>query len=375
MRAAVLRGAGAGVEVEDVDLDAPHPGEVRVRVEAAGVCHTELHYISGDIGCPLPVVLGHEGVGVVEEVGAGVGDMVAGERVVFTWRPRCGECEYCVTGRPVMCVYGRVQASSGGLMDGTSRLHRGNEEIHHFLGVSCFAELAVVSRRAVVPIADDIPAAVAAVVGCAVVTGVGAVLNVAAQHGSIAGHPLLVVGAGGVGLSAVMGAHLLGAAPLVAVDVSADKLQLARRLGATDVVDASRLSEEEVAGTVRELTRGGAEVAVEAVGSASTLRQAFEALKPGGRVIAVGLSSAKTEASVPLNQLVQQQKHLVGSLYGSSNPAVDLPRLLELYRTGQLPLGQLVGETYPLEGLGTAYDKLRGGAVGRAVIDPSLVPA
>jgi Zn-dependent alcohol dehydrogenase len=375
MRAAVLRGAGAGVEVEDVDLDEPHPGEVRVRVEAAGVCHTELHYISGDIPCPLPVVLGHEGVGGVEEVGAGVTDMVAGERVVFTWRPRCGECEYCVTGRPVMCVYGRVQASSGGLMDGTSRLHRGDEEIHHFLGVSCFAERAVVSRRAVVPIADDIPAAVAAVVGCAVVTGVGAVLNVAARHGSIAGHPLLVVGAGGVGLSAVMGAHLLGAAPLVAVDVSAEKLRLARRLGATDVVDASRLPEEEVAGTVRELTRGGAEVAVEAVGSASTLRQAFEALKPGGRVIAVGLSSAKTEASVPLNQLVQQQKHLVGSLYGSSNPTVDLPRLLELYRTGQLPLGQLVGGTYPLEGLGTAYDGLRGGAVGRAVIDPSLVPA
>ncbi len=374
MKAAVLRYAGVGPEMEDVDLDAPHPGEVRVRVEAAGVCHTELHYISGEIPCPLPIVLGHEGVGVVEEVSSGVDDIVAGQRVVFTWRPRCGECEYCVTGRPVTCVYGRVQASSGGLMDGTSRLHRGNEEIHHFLGVSCFAERAVVSRRAVVPIAVDIPAPVAAVVGCAVVTGVGAVLNVAAQQGSIAGRPLLVIGAGGVGLSAVMGAHLLGASPLVAVDVSYDKLQLARRLGATDAVNASHMPEEEVAGTVRELTHGGAEIAVEAVGTTSTLRQAFEALRPGGMAIAVGLSSAKAEASVPLNALVQQQKHLVGSLYGSSNPSVDLPRLLELYRTGQLPLEQLVGETYPLEGLGTAYDGLRGGAVGRAIIDPSLVP-
>ena len=374
MKAAVLRYAGVGPEVEDVDLKAPHPGEVRVRVEAAGVCHTELHYISGEIPCPRPVVLGHEGVGVVEEVSSGVNDIVSGQRVVFTWRPRCGECEYCVTGRPVMCVYGRVQASSGGLMDGTSRLHRGNEEIHHFLGVSCFAERAVVSRRAVVPIAVDIPAPVAAVVGCAVVTGVGAVLNVAAQQGSIAGRPLLVIGAGGVGLSAVMGAHLLGASPLVAVDVSVDKLQLARRLGATDAVDASRVSEEEVAGTVRELTHGGADVAVEAVGTASTLRQAFEALKPGGMAIAVGLSSAKAEASVPLNALVQQQKHLVGSLYGSSNPSVDLPRLLELFRKGLLPLEQLVGETYPLEGLGRAYDGLRGGAVGRAIVDPSLVP-
>ena len=231
MKAAVLRYAGVGPEVEDVDLNAPHPGEVRVRVEAAGVCHTELHYISGEIACPRPVVLGHEGVGVVEEVGSGVNDIVSGQRVVFTWRPRCGECEYCVTGRPVMCVYGRVQASSGGLMDGTSRLHRGNEEIHHFLGVSCFAERAVVSRRAVVPIAVDIPAPVAAVVGCAVVTGVGAVLNVAAQQGSIAGRPLLVIGAGGVGLSAVMGAHLLGASPIVAVDLSVDKLQLALPVG------------------------------------------------------------------------------------------------------------------------------------------------
>jgi Zn-dependent alcohol dehydrogenase len=372
MKAAVFRGAGVEPDVEDVELDAPLPGEVRVRVEAAGVCHTELHYISGEIPCPLPVVLGHEGVGVVEEVSPGVDDVVPGDRVAFTWRPRCGECEYCVTGRPVMCVYGRVQASTGGLMDGTSRLRRGNEELHHFLGVSCFAEQAVVSRRAVVPIADDIPAAVAAVVGCAVVTGVGAVLNVAARQGSIAGRPLLVVGAGGVGLSAVMGAHLLGASPLVVVDVTADKLEVARRLGATDVVDASRVREEDVAGVVRELTHGGAEVAVEAVGSSSTLRQAFEALKPGGMVIAVGLSSAKAEVSVPINALVQQQKQLVGSLYGSSNPAVDLPRLLELYRRGQLPLEELAGEIYPLESLGTAYDGLRGGAVGRAIIDPSL---
>jgi Zn-dependent alcohol dehydrogenase len=359
--------------VEDVDLDAPHRGEVGVRVEAAGVCHTELHYISGEIPYPLPVVLGHEGAGVVEEVGAGVGDIVPGERVAFTWRPRCGECEYCVTGRPVMCVYGRVQASTGGLMDGTSRLRRGDEQVHHFLGVSCFAERAVVSRRAVVPIPADIPAGIAAIVGCAVVTGVGAVLNVAARHGSIAGHPFLVVGAGGVGLSAVMGACLSGAVPLVAVDVSPDKLRLARQLGATDVVDASRLPAADVASAIRELTHGGAEFAVEAVGSASTLKQAFEALKPGGVAIAVGLSSVKAEASVPINALVQQQKHLVGSLYGSSNPAVDLPRLLDLYRAGRLPLEKLIGETYPLEGVGAAYDGLQGGAVGRAIINPGLV--
>lgn len=372
MRAALLRRAGVDVIVEDVELDAPHPGEVLVRVEAAGVCHTELHYIAGEIPCLLPVVLGHEGVGVIEEMGPRITDLAVGERVVFTWRPRCGECEYCVTGRPVMCVYGKVQAASGGLMDGTSRLHQGDQEVHHFLGVSCFAERAVVSRRAVVPVGFDVPARVAAVAGCAVVTGVGAVLNVAAKNAPLAGRPVLIVGAGGVGLSAVMGARLLGAAPLVAVDVSAEKLRLASELGATDLLDVSAMAADDVAEAVGDITHGGAEVAVEAVGSGPTLRQAFAALKPGGMVVAIGLSSAKAEMRVPINELVQQQKQLVGSLYGSSNPAVDLRRLLELYRTGQLPIDRLVGKIYPLDGVARAYSALRGGAIGRAVIEPSL---
>ncbi|MGO9659127.1 MAG: zinc-binding dehydrogenase [Acidimicrobiales bacterium] len=374
MRAAVLRAPGSPVRVEDVDLAPPRPGELLVRVEAAGVCHTELHYMSGDIPCPLPIVLGHEGTGVVEETGAGVEDMAPGQRVAFTWRPRCGQCDYCVSGRPVMCVYGRLQARSGGLMDGTSRLHRGDEEVHHFLGVSCFAEYAVVSRRAVVPLPADIPAAIAAVAGCAVVTGVGAVVNVAAAHGSIAGRPMLVLGAGGVGLSAVMGAHLVGAAPVVVVDVARDKLDLAQRLGATDVVDASQVGPDEVVGAVQALTSGGAETAIDAVGSPATMAQAFAALRPGGTVIAVGLSSTSAAVAVPINELVQQQKHLVGSLYGSANPSLDLPRLLSLYRRGRLPLDQLLGATYPLDEVAKAYEELRAGAVGRAIVVPGLEP-
>ncbi|PRY17155.1 zinc-binding dehydrogenase [Kineococcus rhizosphaerae] len=374
MRALVLRAPGTRPEVEDVELDGPGPGELLVRVEAAGVCHTELHYVSGDIGCPLPIVLGHEGTGVVEEVGpgeAGGPDAVrVGQRVAFTWRPRCGQCEPCVTGRPVMCVYGRVQARSGGLMDGTSRLRRGGEQLHHFLGVSCFAERAVVSRRAVVALPDDVAPTLAAVAGCAVVTGVGAVVNVAAADGSLAGRPLLVVGAGGVGLSAVMGAALVGAGPVVVVDVSADKLALARRLGATHTVDASGLEAAEVVEAVQEVTRGGADVAVEAVGNPATLAQAFSAVRPGGTVVAVGLSSATATVAVPVNELVQQQKRLVGSLYGSANPPVDLPRLLALHRAGRLPLEDLLGATYPLEETADAYDALRAGAVGRAVVLP-----
>jgi Zn-dependent alcohol dehydrogenase len=370
VKAAVLRAPGSPLQVEDVDLEQPRAGEVRVRVEAAGVCHTELHYMAGDIPCPLPIVLGHEGTGVVDEIGPGVEDLAEGKRVVFTWRPRCGECEYCVTGRPVMCVYGRVQARSGGLMDGTSRLRQGDETLHHFLGVSCFAEYAVVSRRAVVALEDDIPAEIAAVAGCAVVTGVGAVLNVASKQRSIAGSPLLVLGAGGVGLSAVMGARLVGADPIVVVDLAREKLDLACRLGATAVVDASEVGPDELVEAVRNLTGGGVDVAIEAVGSPSTMAQGFAALRPGGALIAVGLTSAAASAAVPVNELVQQQKVLVGSLYGSANPSLDLPRVFRLYRAGRLPLDQLLGTTYPLEAVGKAYDELRAGAVGRSVVVP-----
>ncbi|HUB72051.1 MAG TPA: zinc-binding dehydrogenase [Acidimicrobiales bacterium] len=384
MRAAVLRvpgvpgvpgEGGIPVDIEDVELEPPRAGEVLVRVEAAGVCHTELHYMAGEMTCPLPVVLGHEGAGIVEEVGPEVSDVAVGQRVGFTWRPRCGECTYCVTGRPAMCVYGKVQATSGGLMDGTVRLHKGDEDLHHFLGVSCFAEHAVVSRRAVVPLSAEVPAPIVAIAGCAVITGLGAILNVAAAQGAIAGRPAVVIGAGGVGLSAVMGACLLGSAPLVAVDVNPEKLELARVFGATDVVDASAIRPEEVAAVIRDLTHGGAEIALEAVGTPATLRQAFAALRPGGTVVAVGLGPARAEVPVPVNELVQQQKRLVGSLYGSSNPVVDLPRILELYQSGRLPLGQLLGATHPLEEVGRAYGELRSGAVGRAVIDPRATRA
>jgi Zn-dependent alcohol dehydrogenase len=372
MRAAVLREPGSPLQIENVELDDPHSGEVRVRVEAAGVCHTELHYMSGDIPCPLPIVLGHEGSGIVEEVGTGVDAVAVGDRVAFTWRPRCGHCEFCITGRPVMCIYGRVQARSGGLMDGTSRLRRGTEQLHHFLGVSCFAEQAVVSQRAVVGVPDDVPPAVAAVAGCAVITGLGAVVNVAGQ---VAGRPLLVIGAGGVGLSAVMGAALVGADPVVVVDVAADKLALAQQLGATHTVDAAALDAAEVVAAVQDLTGGGAEVAVDAVGAPQTLRQAFSALRPGGTAIAVGLASVDATAAVPINELVQQQKRLVGSLYGSANPPVDLPRIFSLYGSGRLPLDVLLGGRHSLDEVGEAYRALGSGATGRAVVIPTEATA
>jgi len=311
MRAAVLREPGLPLEIEDVELDAPGTGELTVRVEAAGACHSDLHYMLGDITCRLPVVMGHEGAGIVEALGPGTsGAVTVGDRVAFMWRPHCGRCAACISGNPVLCASGRVQATTGGLLDGTTRLRLGGETLHHFLGVSCLAERVVISERAVVPVPDGVPAEIAAITGCAVVTGVSAVLNVVQRA---AGRGIVVFGVGGVGLSSVMGARLVGADPIVAVDVDVDELALARRLGATHTVNA------------------GSSDAVE---------------------------------------LVQGQKRIVGSLYGSANPLIDLPRIFGLYLSGRLPLDDLIGERFPLGAVNDAYARLTMGGVGRSVVVP-----
>jgi Zn-dependent alcohol dehydrogenase len=366
VRAAVLREPDGPVTVEDVRLDPPGRAEVLVRVEAAGVCHTDQHYMSGDLVCPLPVVVGHEGAGTIEAVGPDVTRFRPGQRVCLLWRPRCGECDYCVTGAPTMCERAAVQAASGGLLDGTSRLHlAGGGDLHHLLGASCFAQYAVVSERAVVAVPDGVPAEIAAVAGCAVITGVGAVLNAV---GPCAGRSLAVFGAGGVGLSAVLGARLAGAHPIIAVDVVPARLALATDLGATAVVDASAVAD--VPAELHRLAPRGLDHAVEAVGRPDTLAQAFAALRPRGQLVAVGLAHRETALSVPLNQLVQREKRIVGSLYGSANPVVDLPRLFGLYRSGRLPLDALLGRRYPLAEIEAAYADLRAGVPGRGVVLP-----
>ena len=366
MRAAVLHEVGAPLRVEDLTLEAPRAGEVEVRVQAAGVCHSDYHYMTGDLRCPLPVVLGHEGAGVVEAVGAGVDNVRPGDTVAMLWRPRCGRCDACLNGQPVLCRLGRVQATTGGLPDdGTTRLRLDGREVHHLMGVSCFAERVVVSAKSVVEVPAGVPAHIAAIAGCAVITGVGAVLNVV---GECAGRSLLVLGAGGVGLSAVMGARLVGADPILAVDVDAAKLELAQSLGATHVIDASR---EDVVETVLAAVPDGVDWAIEAVGRAQTLQQSIACLRPGGTTVAVGLARVGAAFEVPINELVQRQKRVVGSLYGSSNPLVDLPRLFRLYLAGRLPLDALVGEQYALDSVNEAYEALTRGAKGRGVLVPA----
>ena len=366
IRAAVLERPGAGLTIEALDLADPAHDEVLVRIDAAGVCHSDYHYLTGDLPSRMPVVPGHEGAGEVVAVGSDVTAVRPGDMVGLMWRPRCGRCRYCLIGRPALCQSGAVHAASGGLQDGTTRLSRPDgTTVHHLMGVSCFAEYAIVSERAVVPIPPGVPADIAAITGCAVVTGVGTVLN---TIGSCAGQGLVVFGAGGVGLSVVMGAVLAGAYPIVAVDMVTERLEAATRIGATHVVQAGS---EDVAAALSDIDADGFDYAVEAIGRPATLRQGFDALRPGGTLVAIGLGPAGQDLSLPLNLLVQRERRVVGSLYGSANPRLDVPKLLSLYQAGRLPVDQLIGTHYPLDRINDAVRDLIGGAVGRGIIVPA----
>ena len=319
----MLHEVGAPLRVEEVELEAPRAGEVLVRIAAAGVCHSDYHYMRGDLVCRLPVVVGHEGAGWVEAVGTGVERVRPGDAVALLWRPRCGMCRFCITGQPVLCERGRVQAESGGLpSDGTTRLRLGGQTVHHLMGVSCLAEHAVVSEMSVVRIPEGVPPAVAAITGCAVITGVGAVLNVA---GAVAGSSLLIIGAGGVGLSAAMGARLAGAHPIVVADVEPTRLEHARRLGATDVIDAGR---DDVVEAVMALLPGGVDWALDAVGRPETLQQSISCLRPGGTAIAVGLARRRRDRpgtdqrARATSEAAGRQPLRLGEPAGRSPPAV-----------------------------------------------------
>ncbi|MBS1691149.1 MAG: alcohol dehydrogenase catalytic domain-containing protein [Actinobacteria bacterium] len=363
MKAAVLHRARTPLTIEDIDLSPLHPGDVLVRVQAAGVCHSDLHYINGDLTAKLPAVLGHEGAGIVEAVGPGVTRVQPGDTVVTMWRPRCGECEYCLTGRPALCQLGRVHAATGGLIDGTSRLSLHGNPVHHLMGVSCFAEQCVVSERSVIPIDPGVAPEISAIAGCAVVTGVGAALN---HMSGATGEPVVVIGAGGVGLSAIMGLALLGAHPIIAVDTVDARLELAMSVGATHGVNPTVVTDTE-AEIVRACGRAP-RWALDAVGAAATLRQAVDVVATGGTVVAVGLGRVGATVEVPINPLVQQEKTLIGSLYGSANTPLQIPAILRLYQAGKLPLARLLGRTYELGEINDAYHAMANGAVGRAVI-------
>jgi S-(hydroxymethyl)glutathione dehydrogenase / alcohol dehydrogenase len=354
MRAAVLPAAGAAVEIRDVELDDPRENEVEVAIAAAGVCGSDLHVVAGDWEVPTPVVLGHEGAGVVTRTGPGVDDLAPGDHVVLSWVPQCGRCRQCASGRPWQCeVVAEVVAPRGVLYDGTSRL-RG---YYHYLGVSSFAERVVVPRSGAVKIRDDAPLDVVAVVGCAVATGVGAVRNTARVP---AGATVAVIGCGGVGLSVIQGARLANAGRIVACDVNPAKIEVARRLGATDAVEA--------AGALRDAVPEGLDFVFDAIGRIETTEQAIAALGLGGAAVIVGLPPTGMRARFDPLVLAESNQRILGSNYGSVDPQRDIPRLVDMYIDGELDLDALISGRRPLEEAAAALADLASGRALRTLL-------
>ena len=368
IRAAVLRRPGEPVAVEEVELDPPKDDEVQVRVAAAGVCHSDLRYADGDLGEGLwPIVLGHEGAGVVEEVGDGVTHLSPGDRVAFCFVPACRACRACLAGRPNLCELVAEHGANGMLLDGTSRLRLPDgTPLRHGLRTACFAERTVVARGGAVRMPDGLPLWQAALLGCGVVTGMGAVRNAA---GVRQGESVAVIGCGGVGLQVVAAARLAGADPIVAVDRVAAKLELAAAQGATDLVDASR---DDPVDAIHGLSGGGVDHAFEVIGRAETMRQAWDAIRPGGTAVVVGLAPEGVEACVPAIEFLAD-KTLRGTYYGSGDPAAELPGLAALALSGELDLAGVVTHFDTLDGLEAAFDRLRRGEGARTIllIDPA----
>ena len=370
-RAAILRSMGAArpyadsrpLSIETVTLDPPGPGEVQVRIRAAGLCHSDLSVINGDRPRPLPMALGHEAAGEVEVLGKGVDDLAVGDHVVMVFMPSCGHCAPCAEGRPALCEPGAAANGRGELLTGAHRLHAEGETLNHHLGCSAFAERAVVSRRSLVRIDPALPFDQAALFGCAVLTGVGAVVNTA---GVRPGQSVVVVGLGGVGLASVLGALACGASPVVAVDLSEDKLALARTLGPVHTVTAA---DADAVDQVRALTRGGAEVAIEMAGAARALEAAWKMTRRGGTTVTAGLPPPDATLPVNIVGLVGEERTLKGSYIGTCVPSRDLPRYVALFREGRLPVDRLMSGTLALDQINAGFDRLAEGSVARLVVN------
>ena len=359
-KAAVCYQPHAPLVVEELDIDAPKEGEVLVRVASAGVCHSDYHVMKGEWNPPLPMVLGHEGAGVVEAVGPGVTMSKPGDHVILNFRPNCGWCKYCASGRPVLC--NGADTARWMMFDGTSRLHKGSTEYFHFARTACFSEYAVVPQSGAVPIRHDMPLDKACLVGCSVMTGVGAVTNTAKVT---PGASVVVIGAGGIGLNVIQGAKLAGAGRIIAVDMLENKLAFAREFGATDVIDASKGDTVE---RVLGLTDGGADYAFEAIGMSKTIMQAYDCTGLGGTTCIVGMAPEDDNITVNALSLPRTERTIVGSWYGGARPWVDLPKMVDLYMAGKLKVDELVSRTYPLDEINVAYDALAAGEVARSIL-------
>ncbi len=373
IRAAVLRevaatppyAASCPIAIEDLTLAPPEAGELVVRIAGAGLCHSDLSVINGSRPRPLPVALGHEGAGEVVDVGRGVRDVRPGDPVVFQFSASCGRCVRCLEGRPQICQTHAAARAKGELMGGGKRLtDAAGHPVNHQSGVSCFAEFAVVDRGSVVVIDRDIPLETAALFGCAVMTGVGAALNAAR---TAPGDTVAVIGLGGVGLSAMLGAMLGGAAQVIAIDVNPDKLGLARQLGADHTIDAR---DPDHVQQVLDLTGGGCDVALEGAGVIAALETGYAVLRTGGQLVTVGLSPAGQTFAIPAADLVSREISVRGSYMGSCVPVRDIPKYLDAFRQGRLPIDRLIDGTIGFEDINAGFDRLASGNAVRQILTP-----
>lgn len=370
VRSAILRQSGLPrpyaqsrpISIEMIDLAPPGPGEVLVKMAGAGVCHSDLSGINGDRPRPLPLALGHEASAVVESVGPEVTDLQRGDHVVMSFVPVCGHCDMCAEGRAALCIPGNAANAAGTLLSGAKRFSCDGIAINHHTGICAFSEYAVISRRSMVKIRKDVSLIHAALFGCAVITGVGAVMNTCQVR---PGQSVAVIGLGGVGLSALIGAVASGARHIVALDLNPAKLDIAKQLGATDCFIANA---PDVVEAVKDVTHGGVDHAIEMAGVAKAFELAYAITRRGGITATAGLPPPATQFTIPAVQLVGEERTILGSYMGSCVPSRDIPRYIDLFMAGKLPVDKLLSSTGPLDEINEAFDRLDRGEVIRHVI-------
>ena len=362
MRAAVLTEVNKPLQILDLEQEGPKAGEVRVQVKAAGVCLSDYHIMNGDWPLPLPMVLGHEAAGVVVELGQGVHHVKKGDHIIFSFRPNCGRCRYCASGRSVICN-GHDDSQRWRMHDNTTRVKLNGEPVNQMARIGTFSEAVVCPAEQVVKVREDLPWTHAAIIGCSVATGVGAVI----RHANVeAGSSVLVVGCGGVGLNVVQGAKLAGAGTIIACDLLDNKLGYAREFGATHTINAKT---EDVVKRVQELTGGfGADYAFDAIGSEKTASMVVDAIAPGGHAVLVGIPAAQVKAPISPMQMVYGEKKLTGTYYGSIRPAIDFGVLADLDMDKRIDLDTLISRTYKFDQINEGFHLLMSGSVARGVI-------
>ncbi|MDQ3215673.1 MAG: zinc-dependent alcohol dehydrogenase family protein [Pseudomonadota bacterium] len=370
IQAAVLETVGATrpysvsrpLRVDELDLAPPGLNEVLIRIKAAGLCHSDLSVINGDRPRPTPMALGHEAAGIVEALGEGVTDLAVGDHVVLVFVPSCGHCQPCAEGRPALCEPGAAANGAGTLLGGARRLTRAGQTINHHLGCSAFASHAVVSRRSVIKVDRELPFEHAALFGCAVLTGVGAVINTARVR---AGSTVAVVGLGGVGLASVLGAVAAGARQVIAIDLADDKLELAQSLGATHTFNAGSTG---VIEAIREVSTGGVDTAIEMAGSTRAFEIAYRITRRGGTTVTAGLPPPDATWAMPVVNLVAEERTIKGSYVGTCVPLRDIPRYVDLFRAGRLPVDRLLSGSLTLDNINHGFDLLHQGKAVRQVV-------